>query len=294
MTAGDHYTVVAVFGVTAAHEDEGGGRVGARRGLALTIAALATVLLTCACGSTKTKPAAPPKVTNLTVKSELMGRQMFDVLVTPAGGGKGRALLVFLHGYGAAPSDTLSPAFLTALRRLGDRAPVVFLPEGDIGWWHNDGDGPWGSYVLREAIPAALRRSGADPHRVAIGGISMGGFGALDIGRLEPKRFCAVGGHSPAVFERGSPDIAFGFDNAADFARHDLIRLARSQSPYEAPVWIDVGESDQLRAAASKLASELRADGADISFHTWPGGHDGRYWDAHFAQYLRFYADACD
>jgi S-formylglutathione hydrolase FrmB len=115
-----------------------------------------------------------------------------------------------------------------ALRRLGDRAPVVLLPEGDTGWWHNRDEGPWGSYVLREAIPAALRRSGADRDRVAIGGISMGGFGALDLGRIEPKRFCAVGGHSPAVLKQD--EFGFGFDNAADYARHDLLSLARERS----------------------------------------------------------------
>jgi len=244
------------------------------------------------CGSSS-KPAPPPKVEQFQLNNKLMGRPLYETLVTPAGGGKGRPLLVFLHGYGAAPSDMVTPAFVAGLRRLGDRAPVVVLPEGDTGWWHDDGDGPWGSYVLREVIPVALRRSGADPHRVAIGGISMGGFGALDLGRLAPKRFCAVGGHSPAVFERGSDGAAYAFGGDADFARHDLLTLAQHRSPYGAPVWIDVGNHDDLRPAAAKLASELKADGAKISFHVWPGVHDGRYWDAHFAQYLDFYANAC-
>lgn len=261
-----------------------------RVGVAVLLATLASVLS--ACGSTKTKLAPPPRVSTFELQSKLMGRPLHEVLVTPAGGGERRPLLVFLHGYGAAPSDLLSPAFLSALRRLGDRAPVVVLPEGDVGWWHDRAEGPWGSYVLREAIPAALGRSGADRDRVAIGGISMGGFGALDLGRTE-KRFCAIGGHSPAVYFRGSDDVSFGFDNAADFARHDLLRLARSRSPYDAPVWIDVGDRDQLRPAATALARELRADGADVSFHVWPGSHYGRYWDAHFRQYLRFYAEAC-
>jgi enterochelin esterase-like enzyme len=258
----------------------------------LVLAAVATAL--CGCGSSQTKPAPPPKVSNFALQSKLLGRPMYEVLVTPAGGGEGRPLLVFLHGYGAAPSDVLSPAFVSALRRLGDRAPVVLLPEGDEGWWHDRAEGPWGSYVLREAIPAAVARSGADPHRIAIGGISMGGFGALDLGRLTPKRFCAIGGHSPAVFARGSDEIAFAFDNAADFARHDLLGIASRDSPYDAPVWIDVGNRDHLRPAAARLAQELQADGADVTFHVWPGAHNGRYWDAHFAQYLRFYADACD
>ena len=260
-----------------------------RLGLASLLAAVA--LCACACGPSKQEPAPAPKVASFALQSKLMGRQLYEVLVTPAGGGKGRPLLVFLHGYGAAPSDTLGPAFVSALRGLGDRAPVVVLPEGDTDWWHDRGEGAWGSYVLREVIPAALARSGADRDRVAIGGISMGGFGALDLGRIAPKRFCAVGGHSPAVLTRD--DSGFGFDNATDYARHDLLSLARTRSLYDSPVWIDVGSHDPLRPAAAKLARELRADGADVSFRVWPGIHDGRYWDAHFAQYLRFYADAC-
>jgi predicted esterase len=262
-----------------------------RRGLTVTLSALVFVLAGCG-GSSGNELASTPKITNFALQSKLMGRPLYEELVTPAGGGKGRPLLVFLHGYGGTPSDTLSPAFVLALRRLGDRAPVVLLPEGDTGWWHDREEGPWGSYVLHEAIPAALARSGADGDRIAIGGISMGGFGALDFGRIQPKRFCAVGGHSPAVFESDSD--AFGFDGPADFARHDLLSIARTRSPYVSPVWIDVGNRDALRPAASKLAGELRHDGADVTFHVWPGSHEGRYWDTHFADYLRFYADACD
>ena len=80
------------------------------------------------------------------------------------------------------------------------RTPVVLLADGgDHSYWHDRRDGAWGASVLREAIPAALRRTQADAHRVAIGGISMGGFGALDLARLGPRRFCAVGAHSAAL-----------------------------------------------------------------------------------------------
>jgi S-formylglutathione hydrolase FrmB len=54
--------------------------------------------------------------------------------------------------------------------------------------------------VLDEVIPKALTVLHADPRRVAIGGISMGGFGAYDLARLDPGRFCAVGGHSAAIW----------------------------------------------------------------------------------------------
>jgi dipeptidyl aminopeptidase/acylaminoacyl peptidase len=254
--------------------------------------ALSLVLLVSACGSSSSKPETPLHVSTFELQSKLLGKQLDQVLVTPQGGGKGRPLLVFLHGYGGAPADTLSPALVAALRRLGDRAPAVVLPDGQVGWWHDRDEGRWGSYVLDEVIPAALARTGADPDRVAVGGISMGGFGALNLGRHR-KRFCAVGGHSPAVFERGNDAISFGFDNAADFAHNDLLGIARKRSPYDAPVWIDVGGQDELRPADALLARELRARGADVSFHVWPGNHDGDYWNRHFAQYVQFYVDAC-
>src|SRR6187455_2759933 len=201
-----------------------------RIGVTVLLAALVSVLS--ACGSTEPKVAAPPTVTQFVLQSKLLGREMYEEMVTPAGGGEGRPLLVFLHGYGGTPNDTATPALLAALRQLGDRAPVVLLPEGQTGWWHDRDGAPWGSYVLDEVIPAGLERSGADPDRIAIGGISMGGFGALDLGRIAPKRFCAVGGHSPAVYTSGSDDALFAFDGPADFARHDLLTLARSASPY--------------------------------------------------------------
>lgn len=261
-----------------------------RTGVALSLIVLATV---CGCGSPGSKPKKPFHISSFQLKSTLLGQQLGQVLVTPKGGGKGRPLLVFLHGYGGNPAGTLSPAFVAALKRLGDRAPVVVLPDGQVGWWHDRKEGRWGSYVLDEVIPAALARAGADPDRVAVGGISMGGFGALNLGRHQ-DRFCAVGGHSAAVFERHNDSgISFGFHNAADFAHNDLLGIARKRSPYDAPVWIDVGDQDQLQPADALLARELRARGADVSFHVWPGSHDGTYWDQHFAEYIEFYADAC-
>ncbi len=78
------------------------------------------------------------------------------------------------------------------LAGLGRRTPIVALPDGgDSSCWHDRGSGAWGRYVVDEVIPEVVAATGADPHRVAIGGISMGGFGAFDIARLNPGRFYA-------------------------------------------------------------------------------------------------------
>jgi len=262
-----------------------------RVGVALGLA----VVCLSACGSSgRPTETGALRVTTLPVHSKLLNRTLNGLLVTPHGGGQGRPLLVFLHGRGATPGETLGDAFLAGLRRLGARAPVVLLPDGgDHSYWHDRAEGAWGSYVLHEAIPAALTRSGANPHRVAIGGISMGGLGALDLARIAPRRFCAVGGHSAALYLRGSETPDGAFDDLADFKRHDLVAFARGGSPYRAPLWLDVGTKDPFRGADTAFAHELRADGAKPSFHVWPGSHGPTYWDAHLARYLRFYAVAC-
>jgi enterochelin esterase-like enzyme len=232
------------------------------------------------------------QVVRFTLHSRLTHRDLHEILVVPSGGGAGRELLVFLHGRGASPSSNLSQPLFDELHALGRRAPVVLLADGgDHSYWHDRRDGRWGSSVLREAIPAALRRTRADSHRVAIGGISMGGFGALDLARLAPRRFCAVGAHSPALWLTGGDTAAGAFDDAEDFARHDVIAAARTHRLYRVPVWMDVGRDDPFAQDDTTLARELEQRGTRVTFHLHEGGHGG--WTKRMAQYLRFYSRAC-
>jgi poly(3-hydroxybutyrate) depolymerase len=231
-------------------------------------------------------------IVRFTLHSRLVHRDLHEILVVPAGGGRGRELLVFLHGRSSPPSSNLRQPLFDALHDLGPRAPDVLLADGgDHSYWHDRSDGAWGTSVLREAIPAALARSAADERRIAIGGISMGGFGALDLARLAPGRFCAVGGHSAALWFRGGDSAAGAFDDAADFARHDLLRFAARRRLYRVPVWIDVGRDDPFYRADVTLGRELRAHGTRVRLVVHAGGHSG--WSGRMGGYLRFYAAAC-
>ncbi|HEY5161036.1 MAG TPA: alpha/beta hydrolase-fold protein [Gaiellaceae bacterium] len=236
------------------------------------------------------------KVTHFTLESNLVGRPLGEIVVTPKGGGTGRPLLVLLHGRGSSPSSYLAKYWFDALAKLGSRAPDLLLVNGgDHSYYHDRADGRWGSYVVREAIPAALVRTGADRSRIAIGGISMGGFGALSEGLRHPGAFCAIGGHSAALWRTGGETPQGAFDNAEDFVRNDVIKMASSrQVPLgrNTRVWIDVGNQDPFASADSELVRALRARGQKVVFHSWPGAHSGSYWNRHVAQYLRFYADA--
>jgi S-formylglutathione hydrolase FrmB len=212
-------------------------------------------------------------------------------LVMPAGGGVGRPLLVFLHGHYADNNSVLSDQLFAALRALGPRAPdIAFLSGGDLSYWHNRASGAWGSYVLDDVIPKALTVLGANPRRVAIGGLSMGGFGAYDLARLDPGRFCAVGADAPAIWMKYGDAEAGAFDNARDFARNNLITAARANPNLygHAQLWLDVGAQDPyFHATDEQLANALH-----IKLHVWPGGHDSAYWNAHWNDYLGFYVHA--
>jgi S-formylglutathione hydrolase FrmB len=235
------------------------------------------------------------EVVSFSVKSRLVGRTLHERAVIPAGARDGARppLLVLLHGRGGSPGDVFWDELYAELERLGPRAPIVVeLDGGDHSYYHDRRSGRWGSYVMREAIPAAVSRLAADPHRVAIGGISMGGFAALDLARLHPGRFCAAGGHSPAIWLRSGDTAPGAFDNAADFARHDLYAYAHGRAhPFgRMPLWIDRGTRDPFAPGDSALVAALRAHGARVTSHVWPGAHEGEYWRAHIARYVRWYA----
>jgi S-formylglutathione hydrolase FrmB len=238
------------------------------------------------------------RVVDLTVRSEAVHRQLGVEVMVPAKPPPRaeRTLLVFLHGRGGSEETFIgNEAVYEGLAKLGSRAPVVAFPDGgDHSYWHDRAEGHWGRYVMREVIPKVVRRFGIESDHVAIGGISMGGFGAYDLALKHPDRFCAVGGHSPALWFEAGETAPGAFESAADFERNDVVGMVRGNPDAFAGmrVWNDYGDADPFRAYDEGFVSYLRADGADLSAHTWPGGHDSAYWNRHWAAYLRFYANS--
>jgi S-formylglutathione hydrolase FrmB len=239
------------------------------------------------------------RVERVVIHSRAVGRMLAVSVIVPksrSSNSDRRPLLVFLHGRGGSHrSYTGDGAIFRALAGLGSRAPLIAFPDGgDHSYWHDRAGGAWGTYVTREVIPEVVRRFGADPRRVAIGGISMGGFGAYDLVLRYPGRFCAVGGHSPALWLSGADTAPRAFDDASDFDRNDVIAAARSNPRAFAgmAVWNDAGRADPFRVGDRAFTSALRANGARLTARSWPGGHDRDYWDRHWGSYLGFYARA--
>ena len=122
----------------------------------------------------------------------------------------------------------------------------------------------------------------------------MGGYGAFNIARLDPGRFCGVGGHSPALWETFADTADGAFDNSTDFDTNDVIAIAGDEpNPYaEARLWIDAGESDPFLDADDALEAALRANGTAPIVKRSAGGHDSAYWNGNWDEYLGFYAHA--
>jgi S-formylglutathione hydrolase FrmB len=244
------------------------------------------------------------RVVNYSLASELLGRRLDEVGIVPPGDER-RPLLVLLHGrhdrtgpYSlisrkGGPASMLSDALFAGLAELGEDAPiVVLLNGGQHSWYHDRRSGRWASMILDDAIPDAIRRFHARPGRIAIGGISMGGYGALHLAALRPRKFCAVGGHSAALYESYRASAPVAFDDAADFARNDVFKAARKGRFNRVPVWLDGGSNDAFHDADAAFASLLRPRGVRVTYHVWPGAHTASYWEGHMAEYLRFYASA--
>ena len=230
------------------------------------------------------------------VGSDLLERDVPVNVVVPKGAFDGkRSLVVFLHGRNGDESSHLDQEMYGALARLRGKAPVVAFPGGDeTSYWHDREAGAWGSFVLDELIPKLVERFEIEPERVAIGGISMGGFGAYNLARRQPERFCAIGAHAPAVWLSAGETAPGAFDDAEDFERNNVIAAlgpgGESDGALdEKATWVDVGTEDPFAGAAGALGEALESGEGTHSFRTGAGGHEDSYWTSKWRSYIRFY-----
>ena len=205
--------------------------------------------------------------------------------LVPSDAGERPPLLILLHGRGEDGPDKMASAevgeragaggLARAGRAVARRRRVVVLARPRLG--------DWGRMVVDELIPAAAEEFGADPRRVAIGGISMGGFGALHLAALHPERFCAVGGAFARGVRGGGRDGAGRVRRRRGLRRDRPPRRGRSRSPQGR------GSTSATRTRSRPPCASWSKRMRSPDWHPWPGGHDSDYWDAHTQEWMRFY-----
>jgi enterochelin esterase-like enzyme len=209
-------------------------------------------------------------------------------------GPDGHRLPVYLvlHGRGGDASVLAGAGYEAALtdvvRRVGRPVALAAIDGGDRYWHARRAGDDVSLAVAREFLPLLARRglATAPSDRVALGGLSMGGYGGLLLAQSwGPRRVAAVSVMSPALWVRPGDSAPGAFDSRADFVRHDV--FARRAALTRIPVRIDCGRSDPFYRATVTFERGL-APRATRGFDR--GGHTEDYWRAHAARQLEFVA----
>jgi enterochelin esterase-like enzyme len=236
----------------------------------------------------------------VTFYSSALDRDMAYYVYLPPGyatEGRRYPVLYMLHGAGGSKDEWPAYGLVDDVDRSivsKDINPmIVVLPQGDQGYWVDwAADGPrWGDYVardLRHQVDATFRTLPDAAHR-AIGGLSMGGAGALQLAFTHPSTFAVVGAHSPSLHvDDGTFSGIYG--TGADFSAREPLDLAVSARDIETlTIWIDVGETDPWLERDELLHGALLERGIAHNYSVLPGGHDGDYWTENLPAYLHFY-----
>lgn len=170
-------------------------------------------------------------------------------------------------------------------RGIGDSTlppMIVVMPFGEWLANRNQFEGvSWESIFLNELLPHIEGQFRIDGRREsrAIGGISRGGFWALQIAFRHTDLFGSVGGHSAFLDDFHAPPD------------YNPLRLAQSSEAINhLSIWLDRGKDDFTAPALDLLHERLTERGLAHQYTIYPEGQHGPdYWRQHVSEYLAFY-----
>lgn len=206
--------------------------------------------------------------------------------------------LYMLHGAGGNYtewSDSFLPQQVDSMIVRGEvQAMIVVMPDGGGRTYFANWDrGPhYSDYIAQDVVAEMdLRyRTERSSASRAIGGLSMGGLGALQIAMRNSNVFGVVGAHSPSV--RIEPDPELWFLTGQNYLEHDPIWLSGHWPGVDRlSYWLDVGDDDWWKPNIQELRTALLAANANLTYREFSGTHEAEYWIAHVPDYLRFYSD---
>ena len=234
----------------------------------------------------------------LTVRfhSEALGKQTSFNVIHPDQGDGPFPVLMQLHGYS---DDAFSWLYNSGLARHAGAYPlIVVLPDGgtsrylNLPYHERFGLQRYEDLLMRD-IPAQVGRTfQVRPGPMAIGGLSMGGYGALRLGIKHSTRFASIWAHSAGL--RLLDDAFLGRLDDPDDASVDVQaeRLkARLDAGEPGPVIsFDCGTEDQLLDRNRELHAHLESIELVHHYTEHPGGHTWDYWDEHVQEALAQHA----
>ena len=233
--------------------------------------------------------------------SAVLGKQVTTRLILPERGKPPFAVFYLLHGLS---DDYTIWSRRTRIEMYVANLPlIVVMPNGDRGYYTDNERGPAYARAFAEELPTVIERNfPARPLRSSrcVGGLSMGGYGALRLALGHPDRFCSATSHSGALLAGRSlprkgdlhPDefrLVFGTRPAG--SSHDLIELARRcKAGGNLPrLRIDCGTEDFLLEQNRGFHDRLSEMKIPHEYEEFPGTHSWDYWDLHVREAIAFH-----
>jgi S-formylglutathione hydrolase FrmB len=239
--------------------------------------------------------------------SDVLAKKLGMYVILPEAGTPPFATYYLLHG--------LSDDYTVWLRRtriewyVREMPLIVVMPDGFRGFYTDNAEGPaYARHMADEMIGFVERNFPARRSRDAraIGGLSMGGYGALRLAMARPELFASANSHSGALMHGGRdgprPD---GPLSPEEFRRvfgtrprgtdHDLVALAHRLKQSGQPIprmLLDCGTDDFLLEDNRTFHRELRRLDVPHEYREFPGAHTWDYWDEHVRDALDFHRNA--
>ena len=224
-------------------------------------------------------------VRDLTIQSTVLGREMKFSVYLPAGytESKQYPVLYLLHGNGGDQNEWWVYDDLAddadAMAASGEIPEmIVVTPDGLTSMYMDKRFGTgidYETYFFKEFLPYAeshysIRR---DRQSRAVGGFSMGGYGALRFGVMHHELFCYVYAMSACIGGYGAPDMG------------DIIR---NYQPSDLPgITLECGTNDFFTYDNREFSALLTQLGIVHEHIERQGNHDWTFWSACTPKMLR-------
>ncbi len=180
---------------------------------------------------------------------------------------------------------------------------AVVMPDGGRGFYCDAVNGPaHESHIVRDVIGFVDTHFNTQSERSGrvIGGLSMGGYGALKLALKFPDMFCSVvshsgglgAGHKP-LREELAPELRLIYGDDPVGGKDDLWAIAERVDRSNLPaIRIDCGLEDFLLDDNRAFHQHLVKLGIPHEYEEFPGEHNWDFWNTHIQEAIRFHIRA--
>ncbi|WP_125205915.1 alpha/beta hydrolase [Capsulimonas corticalis] len=194
----------------------------------------------------------------------------------------------------------------TSVERYAENLPlIIVMPNSGRGFYTDSALNPkdkYETFVTRDLIQRVDTLFRTIPTREgrAIGGLSMGGYGAVKLALKHPDLYSAAVSHSGVLAmithnvqsqEPWAREFADLFGPNAIGGPNDVHTLAEKSDPATRPaLWIDCGTEDFLFNQNEEMHAYFQTLGIAHEYFTMPGDHNWAFWDQQIQEALPWVA----